>query len=413
MPPPPDSLLSALKASLRPTFTRAIVARARLSRALKPAVSMNAKTAGTESESVAIVGMFESASGLGAAARGMARALADLDPICVSLSEFSHTPRISDASLPTVTPKDSQASGAGVALHVVNPDIFPAVARRYGTRFVTGNRCNVAVSIWETDTLPTGWANVLSLYDVIATHSRFAARAFEKGTGRPVGIIPQCLPERPIRVRKSVGPIEFLVMFDHASCLDRKNPLGAIRAFRQASANLAAGSARLRVKCHANTPTDVIDRLRAEACAANVEIIARTLDEAGMEALWEECDCLLSMHRSEGYGLPVAEALSRAIPVIASRQGGVLDFADDKGCMLISGSQAMPPPGRRQYVEWSGWLEPDLAEAAAAIVEVASNYSAAQKRAEAGRRRLQAETSPARVRQAVASVAGTGVLFGL
>jgi glycosyltransferase involved in cell wall biosynthesis len=295
----------------------------------------------------------------------------------------------------------------------VNPDIFPAVARRYGTRFVTGNRCNVAVSIWETDTLPTGWANVLSLYDVIATHSRFAARAFEKGTGRPVGIIPQCLPERPIRVRKSAGPIEFLVMFDHASCLDRKNPLGAIRAFRQASANLAAGSARLRVKCHANTPTDVIDRLRAEACAANVEIIARTLDEAGMEALWEECDCLLSMHRSEGYGLPVAEALSRAIPVIASRQGGVLDFADDKGCMLISGSQAMPPPGRRQYVEWSGWLEPDLAEAAAAIVEVASNYSAAQKRAEAGRRRLQAETSPARVRQAVASVAGTGVLFGL
>jgi glycosyltransferase involved in cell wall biosynthesis len=376
-------------------------------------VSLNAKTAGTGSESVAIVGMFESASGLGAAARGMARALADLDPTCVTLSEFSHTPRISDASLPTVTPKDSQPSGAGVALHVVNPDIFPAVARRYGTRFVTGNRCNVAVSIWETDTLPTGWANVLSLYDVIATHSRFAARAFEKGTGRPVGIIPQCLPERPIRVRKSAGPIEFLVMFDHASCLDRKNPLGAIRAFRQASANLAAGSARLRVKCHANTPTDVIDRLRAEACAANVEIIARTLDEAGMEALWEECDCLLSMHRSEGYGLPVAEALSRAIPVIASRQGGVLDFADDKGCMLISGSQAMPPPGRRQYVEWSGWLEPDLAEAAAAIVEVASNYSAAQKRAEAGRRRLQAETSPARVRQAVASVAGTGVLFGL
>lgn len=413
MPPPPDSLFKALKDSLRPTFTRAMVARARLAQALRPVDRSSAGITGSGSGSVAIVGMFESASGLGTAARGMARALADLQPTCVTLSEFSHTPRISDASLPTITPDDSRASRAGLALHVVNPDIFLAATRRYGTRFITGNHRNVALTIWETATLPTGWADVLSLYDVIATHSRFAARAFEKGTGRPVGIIPHCLPEQPIRVRTGAGPIQFIAMFDHASCLDRKNPLGAIHAFRSASAKLPTGSVRLRVKCHANTPVGLIDRLFAEASGADIEIVARTLDEAGMDSLWQECDCLLSLHRSEGYGLPVAEALSRAIPVIATRQGGVLDFADDMGCTLVSGRLVMPPPRCGQYEEWSGWLEPDLAEAAAAIVQVTSNYSAALKRAEVGRQRLQAETSPVRVREAVASAAGNGVLPGL
>jgi hypothetical protein len=78
----------------------------------------------------------------------------------------------------------------------------------------------------------------------------------------------------------------------------------------------------------------------------------------------------------------------------------VLDFADDSGCLLVSGIPATPSPGRGQYAEWSGWLEPDTAAAAAAIVDVTSNYRAALSRAEAGRRMLQAATSPARVREA-------------
>jgi len=405
MQPPPESPLDSLKAILRPLAVRGMVARARLEKTLWPPAGSHAAQAEGGSESLAIVGMFESASGLGVAARGMAHALADRRPICVSLSELSHTPRLPATVLDTITPRSPEAGRADLALHVVNPDIFLAATRRFGTRWITGNRCNIALAIWETETLPAGWATVLSLYDLVCTHSRFAARAFEKATGRPVGIIPHCLPERSIRVRRSDGPIEFLTMFDHASCLDRKNPLGAVRAFRQALDSLPAGSARLRIKCHAGTPADVIERLLAEAGGAPVEMLARTFDDAGMEALWQECDCLLSLHRSEGYGLPVAEALSRAIPVIASRQGGVLDFADDSGCLLIAGTPAVPPHGRGQYAEWSGWLEPDITAAAAAIVEVTSNYRAAVNRAEAGRRTLQAATSATRVHDAFESIA--------
>jgi len=399
MPRLPESLLGSLKAVLRPTFIRAMVARARLEKTLFPSAKPYAARGSSGSGSLVIFGMFESASGLGVAARGMAHALADLHPRCVSLSELSHTPRLQGSSLCSITPLAPEACRADLALHVVNPDIFLAAAQRFGTRWITGNRRNIALTIWETETLPAGWADVLSLYHLICTHSRFAARAFEKATGRPVGIISHSLPERLMRVRRSGGPIEFLTMFDHASCFDRKNPLGVVQAFREAMVALPAGSARLRIKCHAGTPTDAINRLLAEAGGAPVEILARTFDEASMEALWQECDCLLSLHRSEGFGLPVAEALSRAIPVVSSRQGGVLDFADDSGCLLVSGIPATPPPSRGQYLEWSGWLEPDLAMATNHIVEVVADYPAALERAAVGQSRIRHCLSPEQIRR--------------
>lgn len=158
-------------------------------------------------------------------------------------------------------------------------------------------------------------------------------------------------------------------------------------------------SARLRVKCHADTPPFVLDTLRTEAGDAPIEFIVKTLDDPGMESLWQECDCLLSLHRSEGFGLPVAEALSRAIPVIASRQGGILDFTDDDGCFLVSGDPAVRPAEHGQYQEWSGWIEPDVTEAAAAIVTAVKDYGRAVAQAERGRTVVQAVVSPQHVRR--------------
>jgi glycosyltransferase involved in cell wall biosynthesis len=189
-------------------------------------------------------------------------------------------------------------------------------------------------------------------------------------------------------------------MFDHMSNVDRKNPLGSIVAFRDACRMLPPDrSARLRIKCHANTPAAVLGSLRTAAGDAPIEIIADTLDEAGMDALWQQCDCLLSLHRSEGFGLPVAEALSRAIPVIATRQGGILDFADDAGCFLVSGPAAAAGPRSGPYPEWTGWIEPDLTEAAHRMIDVVTDYSQASQRASAGQSRIRHCLSPEQVRR--------------
>jgi glycosyltransferase involved in cell wall biosynthesis len=395
-PSPPESVPALVKSLLRPLAVRGSIAAARLSRRFRgrPAALPAAPT-------ISIVGLLETASGLGVAARGMQLALADRSPRLVSISELSRTPRIPHAAPDLATPRSPAACASDVAIHVYNPDIFLAAVRRFGIGFLTAARLNVALPIWETETLPPLWSEILSLHDVICTPSRFAAAAFERATRRPVRVVPICLPEGPPRIRaRSDGHFDFLCMFDHLSDIDRKNPLGAIDAFRAACRVLPAGTtARLRIKCHAGTPPSVLDRLREAGGDTPVDIVAQTLDDAGMEHLWRDCDCLISLHRSEGFGLPVAEALSRSIPVIATRQGGILDFADDSGCLLVSGPAAAHGAASAAYVERSGWIEPDLGEAARHILDVMSDYPAAVARAAAGRRMVLERLSPYHVRR--------------
>jgi glycosyltransferase involved in cell wall biosynthesis len=349
---------------------------------------------------IAIVGFCDTASGIGIAAWGMARALADRSPRCISISALSHTPRIPSRGDGFPTPLTAAVGGADIALHVYNPDVFLAAVRTFGTRLLTQNRLNVAVAIWETESPPPLWADVFSAYDAVWTHSHFSAHALEKVARRPVAVVPIPVPvQQPRARRREDGHYVFLSMFDRHSCLERKNPRAAIRALRIGCQSLPAGTSLvLRVKCHADTPPDVLEMLRHEAGDAPVEFIATTLDDAGMESLWQDCDCLLSLHRSEGFGLPVAEALSRAIPVIASRQGGILDFTDDSGCMLVSGRPAVRLSERGQYREWSGWLEPDVEVAAKYIVAVIANYPQAVARARRGRELLNDALSPRHVR---------------
>ena len=348
------------------------------------------RPADASSHRLVVVGFLETASGLGAAARGMCRALADLRPTPVSVSALAPTsPLPADLPLPGLV--DASASpGGGMAIHIYNPDVFLAAVRRYGTRLLWANDLNMAVINWETDVLPPRWASVLSLYDGLCATSSFTAAAVARATDRPVSVVPCCVPDRPPRIRtRTDGHFEFLCMFDHHSDVERKNPLAAIRAFRTATRSLPAGtSCRLRIKCHAATPAEVIDRLRHESADAPIEILDETYDEPRMERLWDECDCFVSLHRSEGFGLPVAEALARSIPVITTRQGGVLDFADDQGCFFVPGPPAERRDRESNYGEWSGWIEPDVSTASARMLAVVGDYDDAMRRARHGRRRL-------------------------
>jgi glycosyltransferase involved in cell wall biosynthesis len=297
--------------------------------------------------------------------------------------------------------------GFEVGVHVYNPDVFLGMVRQYGGGLLLPNRINVAVVNWETQHLPQAWPAVLSLYERLAAPSRFTAHAVSRATGREVHVLPNCVSLRPPRARaRTDSHYEFLCLFDAHSDFDRKNPLAAIRAFCQAASDLPGDvSCRLRVKCHSNTPPSMLAMLKAAAGGATVEIVAETLSEDGMQRLWAECDCLVSLHRSEGFGLPVAEALARGIPVVVTRQGGILDFMDDRGGLLIDGVPAVPGPAGSAsgYHEWSGWVEPDIQSAAAAMRLVMNNYPAAVARARNGRERLGDYTAPNAVLQAYLS----------
>jgi glycosyltransferase involved in cell wall biosynthesis len=390
---------SSVRRALRRVAVRSCVRWLKMTRRRGPPVS------GPTSQ-VAVIGFLDTASGLGAAARGLLRALEPLRPGSICIAPLALTPRLSDPLARVNAERDFE-----MCVHVYNPDIFLGIVRRYGGRLLHQGRLNMAVVNWETEVLPPTWPEVLSLYDMLAAPSSFTAAAVERATGRRVHLLPNCVPLQPCRVRKRTDRhFEFVCLFDHHSDFERKNPLAAIRAFRTACRRLSPGiSCRLRLKCHANTPIPLVERLQAAAAGDPVEILRQTLPDAAMQQLWDETDCLVSLHRSEGFGLPVAEALARAIPVVASRQGGVLDFVDDCGGLLVSGPAAVRGGLASDYAEWSGWIEPDVDAAADALLRIMTHYEEESARAAIGRDRLAAITSPAAVQRAFVEAAGGGV----
>ena len=352
---------------------------------------------------VSVIGFLDSASGLGSAGRGVAEAILEWDPRQISISRLSPSSRVLAAKCSNRSVKPTNRLAGMNAIHIYNPDVFAALMLHYGPQMLTAYDRNLAVINWETERLPLRWKAILDCYDILAAPSAFTAAAVHRGTGRTVHIIPNHVPLRPLRNRAKADPhFHFLVVCDALSSLCRKNTLGAVHAFAAGVAQLPIGlTAELIIKCHAHTPTRVKDSWRSAAGAASVRVIADTLSAQEMECLWHETDCLVSLHRSEGFGMPAAEALARGIPVIASRQGGVIDFANDDTCYFVDGDVYEGVDYCGVYDECSGWIEPRICEAAQFIATVAMSYRNATDKARLGREVIACRLNDSVVKEAI------------
>lgn len=159
-------------------------------------------------------------------------------------------------------------------------------------------------------------------YDEIWTPSTFCTRYLAR-YDIPALTMPHPMDARPRSIVKKVRT--FTVIFNGDSGENRKNPLGALLAF--ASAFKPSDKARLILK-----GTSVSTKLQHEVqyvreeTGLQIELIDAKFDEEEMEELWEATDCLVSMHKSEGFGLHIAEAMLRGIPTIATNYSGSVDF---------------------------------------------------------------------------------------
>jgi glycosyltransferase involved in cell wall biosynthesis len=198
--------------------------------------------------------------------------------------------------------------------------------------------------------------------------------------------------------------LRFVTVFDHLSSVHRKNPFAVIDAFRLAVPYMGRNNCRLLIKCHASAPIELVAHLRRHAADLPINLISSTFDSSAMEDLWTRCDCYVSLHRSEGFGLPVAECLARGIPVITTHQGGVLDFTDESTVFYVAASPYRPPEEDRLYTEYSGWMEPDVADAARQMTTVAGDYSAALAKAALGSAAIRSYCNAEKVRHNITQV---------
>jgi glycosyltransferase involved in cell wall biosynthesis len=296
-----------------------------------------------------------------------------------------------DQSLPA--PHENLDGVRTVVAHLNPLEHVQALALARGPRPRRGFRAGYWA--WETSEVPAAWIRGLAAVDEIWCPSRFTAEAVERLVrgARPVRVVPHPLSRRPFlkadKPRFGLAE-EKVVLFaagDLKSSLARKNPLGAIEAFRRSGCGLR-GEAELLVKVHGpETDNGLAELAEAAASTPGVKLLNAKLNASDMQVLQSSVDVVLSPHRSEGYGLILAEAMQAGKPVIATRWSGNLDFMDDVSAALIDASEV---PVEDPYGTYKGgvWAEPNLDHAAALIQALVGDVEERERLGVAGAKRI-------------------------
>jgi glycosyltransferase involved in cell wall biosynthesis len=326
---------------------------------------------------VAVGGELSRASGLGEGARLMLRGIERLGlpawPVDVGAPIGG---RVVDVATPA---GDPPPAGAPLVLHV-NAPLLPLALLRLGRGMLRGRRI-IGYWAWELPTVPPDWRAGLPFVHEIWVPSRFTATALEALLPGRVRVVPHPLAITPPTAESDrpgflLPPdvVTVLVSFNLASSFERKNPLAAIGAFRAAFADRNDRLLVIKVGYPDHFPADLARLREAIRGSNNIRLDAGTLSPCRSRALTASADIVLSLHRSEGFGLVPAEAMLLGKPVIATGWSGNMDFMDAT-CAVPIGYRLVPAHDPRGVYDVPGaeWAEADLDEAVVQLRRLADD----------------------------------------
>ena len=266
--------------------------------------------------------------------------------------------------------------GVPLVLHV-NAPMLPLALLRLPNA-ITRNRPIIGYWAWEMPEVPPEWRPALACVSEIWVPSRFTAAALEPLLPGRVRVVPPPLavvpPVASALDRTAFGlpadAVVVLVSFNLASSFARKNPFAAIAAFREAFGDRQDRILLLKVSHPDHAPADFA-WLEQMARAPNIRLETKVLPPGDRHALTACADIVLSLHRGEGFGLVLAEAMLFGKPVIATGWSGNTDFMDRSNAALV-GYRLVPARDDRSVYRGL-WAEPDVAEAAALLRRLADD----------------------------------------
>jgi glycosyltransferase involved in cell wall biosynthesis len=244
-------------------------------------------------------------------------------------------------------------------------------------------RYRVGVWAWEVDVMPAWMGRSSELVDEIWTYSAHAAHAIRAATSKPVRVVPPPILRphaRPLSRSELDLPegFVFLFSFDFASVFERKNPLAVIEAFGRAFEGRAGVHLVIKTVGGDRHPEQLERLVAAAGVHENVSVRDAYVTREEHQALVSACDAFVSLHRAEGYGLHLAEAMALGKPVIATGYSGNLEFMDDTNSVLVPYELVPVPAGCDPYPSGARWAEPDIDAAAASMRDIVEDRTLAR-----------------------------------
>ncbi len=251
----------------------------------------------------------------------------------------------------------------------------------------------VGYCAWELGGPPKTWGRFDAALHEVWTPSLFSAEALRQTCTAPVRVVrhvcqPPLLPP-PGGMRKALGlrPDGFvgLVMADTRSSFARKNPLGAIKAFSQAFAKDKDATLIVKV-AQPDRETGMVEQLRHAAGEVRAIFLEDYLEEIDKWRLFQDASVFLSLHRAEGYSLPLLEAMTLGTPVVATNWSGNLDYMDADNAVLTP-YRLVDVRDRQGVYSGGEWAEPDIDFATDALRKLRSDPDFADQVGRAARAR--------------------------
>jgi glycosyltransferase involved in cell wall biosynthesis len=263
-----------------------------------------------------------------------------------------------------------------VNLFHINADQMRLAVERLGRGYFR-DHYNIGYWEWELSNFPDEWQESIDLVDEIWAPSRFIQQAISKKTAKPVIWMPLSI-EFPVpsehldqgNARRKFGLPEraflFLFTFDFSSFATRKNFAACIEAFRRAFPQ-ADENVRLVLKTirHPHHKREFWHLLRTIGDDARIHVIDRVLRRPEMRELIASCDSFVSLHRSEGFGLGIAEAMYLGKPVVVTDYSGNVDFTTNDNSCLVNYRLIPVKPGEYVFPGGQVWADADVDQAAA------------------------------------------------
>ena len=248
------------------------------------------------------------------------------------------------------------------------------------------NIYRIAYWNWELETVPKEWIEVAELVQEIWSPTEFVAQAMRSSMRRPVyRMLPgvEVGPIEPV-ARASLNipddHLVFLFMFDLHSQIHRKNPVGVFRAFQKAFRSNDKATLIIKTSggdIHSADLAEISEAIRGP----NVILLHELFSRARAYGLIAMADCFVSLHRSEGFGLGLAEAMLMGKPVIATGYSGNLDFMTRDNSLLVDYELTEITEDRPIYTRGNFWAEPSVEHAAALMRDVYERPEQARARA--------------------------------